>query len=249
MQAYWTLMRRELAGFFLSITGYVLLAGTTFLVGFSFWSLLRNLEGDSIPMPVTELFYMTAFFWLILLLAVPVITMRLFAHEKFSGTYETLMTTPVSDLQVLAAKFSAALALYMILWLPLLACIFILRHYTSDPTGLDAGVVGSTFLGIFLVGCLFISLGCFASSLTRSQMTAAMISMVLCVSLFLVSCLAKQRPTSDWQAQVLSFFALRDQMHDFARGVVDTRPVVLYLSLTFFFLFLTLRVLGSRRWK
>ena len=249
MQAYWTLMRRELAGFFLSITGYVLLAGTTFLVGFSFWSLLRNLEGDSIPMPVTELFYMTAFFWLILLLAVPVITMRLFAHEKLSGTYETLMTTPVSDLQVLAAKFSAALALYMILWLPLLACIFILRHYTSDPTGLDAGVVGSTFLGIFLVGCLFISLGCFASALTRSQMTAAMISMVLCVSLFLVSFLAKQLPTSDWQAQVLSFFALRDQMHDFARGVVDTRPVVLYLSLTFFFLFLTLRVLGSRRWK
>ena len=249
MQAYWTLMRRELAGFFLSITGYVLLAGTTFLVGFSFWSLLRNLEGDSIPMPVTELFYMTAFFWLILLLAVPVITMRLFAHEKFSGTYETLMTTPVSDLQVLAAKFSAALALYMILWLPLLACIFILRHYTSDPTGLDAGVVGSTFLGIFLVGCLFISLGCFASSLTRSQMTAAMISMVLCVSLFLVSFLAKQLPTSGWQAQVLSFFALRDQMHDFARGVVDTRPVVLYLSLTFFFLFLTLRELGSRRWK
>jgi ABC-2 type transport system permease protein len=155
----------------------------------------------------------------------------------------------VSDLQVLAAKFSAALALYMILWLPLLACIFILRHYTSDPTGLDAGVVGSTFLGIFLVGCLFISLGCFASALTRSQMTAAMISVVLCVSLFLVSFLAKQLPTSDWQAQVLSFFALRDQMHDFARGVVDTRPVVLYLSLTFFFLFLTLRVLGSRRWK
>jgi ABC-2 type transport system permease protein len=109
--------------------------------------------------------------------------------------------------------------------------------------------VGSTFLGIFLVGCLFISLGCFASSLTRSQMTAAMISMVLCVSLFLVSFLAKQLPTSGWQAQVLSFFALRDQMHDFARGVVDTRPVVLYLSLTFFFLFLTLRVLGSRRWK
>jgi ABC-2 type transport system permease protein len=114
---------------------------------------------------------------------------------------------------------------------------------------LDAGVVGSTFLGIFLVGCLFISLGCFASALTRSQMTAAMISMVLCVSLFLVSFLAKQLPASDWQAQVLSFFALRDQMHDFARGVVDTRPVVLCLSLTFFFLFLTLRVLGSRRWK
>jgi len=101
--------------------------------------------------------------------------MRLFALEKFSGTFETLMTTPVSDAQILAAKFSAALVFYMVMWLPLLACLFIVRHYTSDPTAFDPGVVGTTFLGIFLLGCLFISLGCFASALTRTQMTAAII--------------------------------------------------------------------------
>ena len=249
MQAYWTLTRRELAGFFLSITGYVVIAAVTFLIGFVFDVLIKTLGTDPSPQPVTELFYSTYLFWFILLLTTPVITMRLFALEKFSGTFETLMTTPVSDAQILAAKFSAALVFYMVMWLPLLACLFIVRHYTSDPTAFDPGVVGTTFLGIFLLGCLFISLGCFASALTRTQMTAAIICLFLSFSLFLLSYLADKIPSADWKSQVLSFFGLPDQMHDFVRGVVDTRPVVLYLSLTFFFLFLTLRVLGSRRWK
>ena len=109
MQAYLTLTRRELAGFFLSLTGYVIIAAATFLIGCSFVVMLAKLGTEPQLMPVTELFYMTPFFWLILLLAVPVITMRLFALEKFSGTFETLMTTPVSDMQVVAAKFTAAL--------------------------------------------------------------------------------------------------------------------------------------------
>ena len=155
MQAYWTLTRRELAGFFLSITGYVVIATVTFLIGFVFDVLIKTLGTDPSPQPVTELFYSTYLFWFILLLTTPVITMRLFALEKFSGTFETLMTTPVSDAQILAAKFSAALVFYMVMWLPLLACLFIVRHYTSDPTAFDPGVVGTTFLGIFLLGCLF----------------------------------------------------------------------------------------------
>jgi ABC-2 type transport system permease protein len=105
-------------------------------------------------------------------------------------------------------------------------------------------------LGVFLVGCLFLSLGCFASSLTRSQMAAAMISFVIGVSLFALGFLAVAIPvTTQWQSQVLSYFNLFEQMHDFARGVVDTRAVIFYVSLTFFFLFLTLRVVESRRWK
>ena len=174
MRAYWTLTRRELAGFFLSLTGYVIIAAVTFLVGFVFKVLMKTLGTDPSPMPVTELFYSTYLFWFILLLAVPVITMRLFALEKFSGTFETLMTTPVSDLQVVAAKFTAALVFYMVMWLPLLACVLIVRHYTDDPTAFDAGATATTFLGIFLLGCMFLSLGCLASALTRNQITAAL---------------------------------------------------------------------------
>jgi ABC-2 type transport system permease protein len=249
MQAYLTLMRRELAGFFFSLTGYVIIAAAAFLVGLSFVVLLVNLGGDPTPMPVTELFYMTPFFWLILILAVPVITMRLFALEKFSGTFETLMTTPVTDFQVVAAKFSAALVFYMFMWLPLLGCILILRHFTNEPGPFDAGAVASTFLGIFLLGSLLLSLGGFASALTKSQVTAAMISLVFSVGLFMLSFLARSIPGNGWASQALALFGLPEQMHDFARGVVDTRPVVLCLTVTFFFLFLTLRVIESRRWK
>jgi ABC-2 type transport system permease protein len=250
MKFFWTLARRELAAFFCSIAGYVIIAAVTLLIGLSFVVLMTNLGSDPSPMPVTEMFYRTYFFWLIVLLASPALTMRLFALEKASGTFETLMTTPVSDLQVVAAKFVSALVFYTVMWLPMLACLFIVRHFTSQPGTLDAGMIGGMYLGVFLVGCLFLSLGCFASSLTRSQMAAAMISFVMGVSLFALGFLAEAIPTpTHWQSQVLSHFNLFEQMHDFARGVVDTRTVIFYVSLTFFFLFLTLRVVESRRWK
>jgi ABC-2 type transport system permease protein len=196
------------------------------------------------------LFYVTQFFWLILLLATPVITMRLFAQEKFTGTFETLMTTPVSELQVVLAKFTAGLIFFVLTWLPLLACLFIVRHFSNESSALDAGVVGSTFLGIVLIGGLFVSLGCCASAVTRSQVAAAMISLLAGASVFCVGVLADRFPTqTTWQAQVLASLAFFEQMHDFARGVVDTRSIVLYVSLTLFFLFLTLRIVESRRWK
>jgi ABC-2 type transport system permease protein len=250
MNIFGTLLRRELAAFFFSITGYVIIAAVTLLNGLGFVVLLTALGGKPFTATVTEMFYSTFFFWLILLLATPVITMRLFALEKAAGTFETLMTTPVSDLQVVAAKFSAAVFFYMMTWLPMLGGLFIVRHFTHQSSALDAGTVGGMYLGIFLTGGLFLSLGCFASAISQSQMAAAMISFVLGVSLFSLGFLAKSIPvTAQWQAQVLSYFGLFDQMNDFARGVVDTRTVIFYVTVTFFFLFLTLRAVESRRWK
>lgn len=250
MRIFWALLRRELASFFFSLTGYIIIAAVTLLTGFSFVVLINTLGTDPVPVPVTELFYLSFYFWLILLLITPVITMRLFALEKASGTFETLMSTAVSDFQVVAAKFMAAVIFYLLAWLPLLACLGVIQHFAHQNSTLDAGTVGGMFLGIALVGSVFISLGCFASSLTRSQMTAAVISFVLGVGLFSLAYLAKQIPvTEQWQARALSYFSLFDQMDDFARGVVDTRAVVFYLTITFLFLFLTLRVVESRRWK
>ncbi|MGH7942168.1 MAG: ABC transporter permease [Limisphaerales bacterium] len=251
MSVFLTLLRRELAAFFLSMTGYVIIAAVTLLVGLGFNVLITNLMGgDPQPMPVTELFYRTYIFWLIVLLITPVITMRLFAQEKYSGTFETLMTTPVNDLQVVVSKFIAAIIFFMVAWLPMLACLFIVRHFTHQHEMLDPGTIGGTYLGVFLVGCLFLSLGCFASSLTRNQMAAAIVGFVLGVSLFLVGFLADAITTpTQWTTQVLSYFAIFEQMHNFARGMVDIKSVIFYVSLTFFFLFLTLRVVESRRWK
>jgi ABC-2 type transport system permease protein len=250
MKIFRTLLRRELAAFFFSMTGYIIIAAVTLLIGLSFVVLITNLGTDPSPMPVTEMFYRTYFFWLIVLLAAPVITMRLFALEKATGTFETLMTAPVGDGQVVAAKFTAAVMFYLVTWLPMVACLFIVRHFTGQTRALDAGTVGGMYLGIFLVGCLFLSLGCFASAISRAQMAAAMISFVLGVSLFALGFLAEAIPVvAQWQTQVLSYFGLFEQMHDFARGAVDTRAVIFYASLTLFFLFLTLRAVESRRWR
>jgi ABC-2 type transport system permease protein len=249
MSIFLTLLRRELAAFFYSVNGYLIIAAVTLLIGESFSTVITNLGSDASPMPVTELFYSTYYFWMIVLLAAPVMTMRLFALEKASGTFETLMTTQIGDVAVVAAKFCAAMIFYLVAWLPLLLCLFIVGHYARQHLGLDAGTLGGMFLGIFLIGCLFISLGCFASAITSSQMAAAMVSFVLGMSLFSLAFLAKALPPNSDLTQIIPYFDLFDQMDSFARGVVDTRVVVFYVSASFFFLFLTLRVVESRRWK
>ena len=250
MRVYWTLLRRELGTYFASLTGYVVIAAVAFLVGLSYVDLVRAVQSEPMPIQVTEVFFQTPYFWMMVVLTAPVVTMRLFALEKFSGTFETLMTTPVREAEVVLAKFSAALVFYLLMWLPLLGSLLVVRYYAGNSTGTDWGVIGTTYLGILLLGCLFVSMGCFASALTRTQTVAAMTTLLIGVSLFLVSFLARQLPPqATWQMAVLSHFSLLEHIKYFSRGVVDTRPVVFYLSLSALFLFLTLRVLESRRWR
>ena len=252
MRVWLTLVRRELAGYFVSWTGYTVIAAVAFLFGLSFYILLNQMNLSESDNPLTEMFYdsLSFFMWMIQLLASPLITMRTFAHEKFTGTFETLMTTPVSDLQVVLAKFFGSFFFYIVLWSPLVGCLFIVRHFSNDPTAIDPGTLGSTLLGIGLLGALYMAVGCFASSLTRSQIIAAMIALVLGVSLYLLSFLSyAMAGQTGWMMKIFNHVSLVEQMRDFARGVVDIRPVVLYLSLTVLFLFLTLKSVESRRWK
>ena len=134
MQKFLTLTRRELAAYFVSMTGYIMVAAVVFLLGLSFVHLVEALQGGPTPAPLTELFYQTYYFWIIILITTPILTMRLFAQERFSGTFENLMTTPVSDTQVVGAKFTAAILFHLLLWLPLLAFIYALHRFLNDPT-------------------------------------------------------------------------------------------------------------------
>jgi ABC-2 type transport system permease protein len=249
MRIFWTLLRRELGTFFLSLTGYVIIAAVALIVGSTFVMLIHNMGTKPFAMPVTQLFFNSFMYWLLVILVAPAITMRLFALEKASGTFETLMTTSVGDLQVVAAKFSAAIFFYMVTWLPTLAGLVIIQRFTNQPK-LDLGVVGGMYLGIFLSGCLFLSIGCLASALTKSQMVAAVVSLAVGVILFVLAYMAQVLPGAAASAtDALYYFNLFKHMEDFTRGVVDTRTVIFYASATFLFLFLTLRVVESRRWK
>jgi ABC-2 type transport system permease protein len=249
MRAYLTLVRRELGAFFVSLTGYVIIASVLLLLGISFTGILDALNDSPTDVPLTELFYRSYYFWIILLLTAPVITMRSFAFEKGTGTYETLMTTPVSDLQVVLAKFTGTLAFYVLTWLPLFGCVAVVRYLTGETKVLDPWTTASTFLGFVLMGCLYMSMGCFASALTRSQIIAAMNSLVLGLGLFLLSLRSLvPMPPADWATKLFAYVSLSEHLEDFSRGFVDTRHLVFYASLTIFFLFLTLKVVESRRW-
>ncbi len=251
MHVYLTLLRRELGSYFMSLTGYVVITCVLLMLGVSLMDVLNKLNSDPTELPLTEFFYITFYFWMVLLLTAPVITMRSFALEKFSGTYETLMTAPVSDLQVVLAKFSGALVFFLITWIPLLVYLVVLHYYADlNPATLTAPLMASTFLGILLIGSLYMSMGCFASALTGSQIIAAAISYGLGLTLFLVSLRTMvSMPSTGLEAKIFAHLSMTDHMREFARGEIDSRWIIYFVSLTIFFLFLTLRVVESRRWK
>ena len=245
-----TLIRRELAGHFLSMRGYVIMAGIQLILGGSLLMVVHKLNGLPYDLPFTEQFPQTQFFWLVLLLIAPVITMRTFAHEKATGTFETLLTTPVSDVQVVLAKFAGSFLFFLIAFLPALAYPFILEHYAHRPMEVDSRAVISLGIGIGLFGAFFMALGCFASSLTRSQIVAAMITFAAGTGLYITGYLSDLPPSDpQWWHYLLRHTSMLRHMEDFSTGILDTRHVLLYLSLTGVFLFLTYKSIESRRWK
>jgi ABC-2 type transport system permease protein len=250
MRAFPTLVLRELGMQFNSLTGYVVIAGVLLLTGFSLVDLVERIRQMPHEAPVTELFYQTAYFWLVVLLVSPVITMRSFAGEKSGGTYEALMTTPVGDWEVVLAKFAGAWLFFVLTWLPVAGVLLVMRQVTGEAALFEPRVVAVTFGGIGLVGSLFMSLGCFASALTRSEIVAAMVSFLFGIGLWMLG----YRPDSSgllpgWAAPALEHISMTRHMEDFSRGLVVGRHVVFYLTATWLFLFLTQRVVESRRWK
>tara|TARA_B100000519_G_scaffold85366_1_gene74075 strand:+ start:2364 stop:3116 length:753 start_codon:yes stop_codon:yes gene_type:complete len=250
MNVFRALVRRELSAFFQGPTGFIIIAAVMFLIGLGFLVVLSGLNGEATPMPVTQVFYGTYFFWVILLLIAPVITMRSFAMERASGTYESLMTAPVGDWQVVLSKFAGALIFYMILWVPLLICSIVVRFYVGESAVLGLGTMFTSALGILMVGCLYMSIGCFASALTRNQAVAAVSGFALGAALFFTgffSYFAGDR--TDWLSQLARYISLANHMESFTRGVIDLGAIVFFLSLTGLFLYLTHKVVESRRWK
>ena len=250
MSIFRALVRRELSAFFQGPTGFIIIAAVMFLIGLGFLVVLSGLNGEATPMPVTQVFYGTYFFWVILLLIAPVITMRSFAMERASGTYESLMTAPVGDWQVVLSKFTGALIFYMILWVPLLVCSMVVRFYVGESAVLGLGTMFTSALGILMVGCLYMSIGCFASALTQNQAVAAVSGFALGAALFFTgffSYFAGDR--ADWLSQLARHISLANHMESFARGMLDLGAIVFFLSLTGLFLYFTHKIVESRRWK
>jgi ABC-type transport system involved in multi-copper enzyme maturation permease subunit len=327
-----SLFRREFSAYFLSPIAYVVLVVFLVMTGMLFYQTLDLLTAKGakgVEYPMQKLLGDQTF-WLVFLFIPPLLTMRLFAEERSTGTLEMLMTAPLRDWQVVLSKYFACFAFYVVLWLPTLAYLPILLnleqpqfhwvvtgfsitllaglaamvvalilalprvgtgmrlfnlllflggavvfgvgtwgHYRGFhidflkidrpadeqfllvmPARIDPWPVLSSYLGLALAGAMFLAIGLLVSSLVRSQMVAALVSLVLCLLFIVGRFLWPNLDSGTLMGQVLGFFTVpRHFNRDFTRGVVDTRNVVLYGSVAVFCLFLTVRSLEGRRWR
>ena len=176
--------------------------------------------------------------------------MRLFSEEYRSGTIEPLMTAPVRDVQVVLAKFFGVLFLYCVLWLPTGLYFLIFWWQTRLQAAGAIGAYFGAYLLLLLMGAFYLSIGCLCSSLTRHQITAAVMSFCLISLVFFASLLSFLSGSIGTLMRSVSIsFSPIDQMTEFSRGLYDTRPIIWYLVMTGLCLFLTLQSFQSRRWR
>ena len=249
------LYRRELSYYFQSPVAYAVTTLFLLLSGYFFYNLLGyfNLESlramqspiqsRALSLTSSVLAPLFANMSSVLLLMLPLLTMRLFAEEKRSGSAELLFTYPVSDAHVVAGKFLAAVTVHAVM-LAMTLPFPALLYYFARPEG---GAIFSGYLGLFLMGVSFVAMGAFFSALSDSQLVAGALTFG-CALLFLV--IGWITPfVSGAVAAVLSQLSMVRHLDAMARGVVDTNDLVFYLNLTVFFLFLCARVLDSARWR
>ncbi len=244
-----TLIRKELAGYFLSPLAWVILTMFLLVQGYSFYLLMVLVTQPNAPHGAVMQFFFggTVMYWLFMIFVVSTITMRLIAEERARGTIEALLTAPISEAEVILGKYLAAVAFYAFLWLPTASYVVMLRRLTGSEA-LDLGPVLSAYLGTLLVGAACIAVGLLASSLTRSQIVAATITFAL-LSVLLLSGpleLYVERPAL---RDLLRYVNLFDHMEDFARGIVDSRQLVFYGSIIVFCLFAATKALEVKKWR
>ena len=251
----WPIVKKEMRIYFTSpvawviITMFLVIAGYFFYNIFAFYT-LASMQSAMNPqmgrdLNVTDSVLRPLFsnVSVILLLLMPLITMRLFAEERRSGTIELLLTYPVRDGAVLVGKYLAALAVYVIMLALTLLYPAIVFYFVR----LEWGPLLTGYLGLLLMGATFLAVGIFASSLTENQIVASITTFGVLLILWVIGWSAEY-VGGPW-GRVLSHLSLLDHFDTFARGVLDTKDVIYYVDVTVVALFLTLRSLEARRWK
>ncbi|MBW2731588.1 MAG: ABC transporter permease subunit [Deltaproteobacteria bacterium] len=231
-----TLGRRELGAYFNSPIAYIVIPAYLLITGYLFFSQVF-LVGDA----SLRDFFGTA--PLLFIFFLPAITMRLLAEEKRTKTIELLITMPVTDWQVVLGKFLGALGVL----LAALALTLVYAFTLSSMGTLDWGIVSAGYVGLVLLGGTYIAIGLMASSWTRHQVAASLITWAITFTLYLGGKLVPMMPRA--LAPAVEYLSLDSHFVNISRGVLDTRDVIYYLSLIGVCLFLAVQSLDSRRWR
>ncbi|MDH5675650.1 MAG: ABC transporter permease [Myxococcales bacterium] len=249
MTAVFTIARREIFAFFVSPMAYVVLTAWLLIFGVIFYLLALFLagQGPGGGQSLIEAFYGgTTLFYLPLLVISPILTMRLMAEERSSGTIEALMTAPVTEVQIVLGKYLAALVYWVALWVPTLFYVWLAGGTGEDV--IDEGAIAATYVGIFGIGLFYMAVGLLMSIVARNQIVAAVLTFTVLFGIFVIG-LAGYATLDDDLRAVFEYLGLWTQMSSFSKGVVDTRYLVYDVSIAFLALFLSVRLLQAERWQ
>lgn len=246
--------QKEMKSYFSSPVAYLLMTMFAVIFGFFFWNVVgyfvfmgmqQQMGGRSFPMNLNEQVIrpLLSNVSVIGLFLIPLITMRLFAEEKRSGTIELLLTSPISDVQILLGKWLAAILMYgAMLLVAGLNFIFLFAYGQPDWRPMLVA-----FLGLMLQAAGLLAIGTFISTLTKNQIIAGATTFGVCLLLWIMEWVSGYE-TATW-AKVLAYLSIVSHFESFAKGVLDSKDIIFYLSVIFFGLFLTARSLESLRWR
>lgn len=249
MSVFLSLFKKELRTCFLSPIAYVVMFFFWVLTGINFiWLLIQMADGESL-MFATQGIFGALVLTLLVPFLVPLITMRLFAEERKLGTLESLLTTSVRVPELVLAKFAGALVFYIVLWLPSL--VYVGTLVKLCPPGVvgfpDMGAIWSAWLGIILVGGLYVSVGLCMSALTSNQIVAAISSIALLFGTTLVLAFMASNSQSSNVRTLGQYYSSFVHMMDFSRGIIDSPIIVMYLCNTAWFLFVSVKIVEGKR--
>lgn len=235
-----TIARREMGVFFSSTLFWVL--ATAFML---FGGLLFNLYISS-PQAQASMMPLLSLYGTVLLFVTPLMAMRLLAEEQRSGTLELLMTSPVQDWQVVVGKWLGALMALLSMMALTLSHVFVMSRLSEK--GLAIGPTLSSYLGLTLLCAALLALGVLTSSVTENQVVAGFLGVMLVLVLWFLPILNQIGTEASW-AKALAYLGLSDHYMHFGDGLIDSRDLIYFVSLTFGCLFLATRILETRRWR
>lgn len=242
-----SLLIKEISSFLNSLIGYLVIMVFLITISLFIWvfpdtnfSILEAGYANLDP-----LFIITPWVYMFL---VPAVTMRLFSEERKSGTIELLLTRPLTEMQIVLAKYAAGVLLVIISLLPTLIYYFSVWQLSVPAGNVDSGSIWGSYLGLLFLGAGFVGIGVFSSSITDNQVVAFIISLFLCYFFYAGLESISRLMGSGTAANIIYLTGINAHYISMSRGVIDTRDVVYFISLISLFVMLTRTVLESRKW-
>jgi ABC-2 type transport system permease protein len=240
------LLRKEIESLLSSLIAYIVIVVFLLVVSFFLWvirfgdNIIANGYAD-----INGLFIIAPMVFLFL---IPAITMRMFSEEKKGGTIELLLTQPLSDTQIIMAKFLAGLILVIIALLPTLVYYYSVYQLGMPPGNIDSGAMWGSYIGLIFLGSSFVAIGLFASSITDNQIVSFIIAALLSGFFYLGFEFIWPLDVFSNVGLFISSLGIYAHYESISRGVIDTRDIIYFVSVIAFFLMLTRFVLASRKW-